>query len=542
MSTKRYLLIVLLCTAIIFSISAASANDLNATGSDEMAIGNDYDDVISAGDEDLQAACEEDAISLSDEDLEKQPLSDEVKSAGTKTFTDLNKLINGNKNRKIYLNNDYTYDSKTDSKFKYGIKITRSVTIYGNGHTISGNEKARIFFVSHHNVVFRNINFINGNVDYNDNQINGGAIYGDCTCYNCNFINNYAVNAGAMDQGTAINCKFINNSASYWGGAAYYISAYNCKFEGNSACYGGALWYCFAAKNCEFTNNFASLYGGAANTIPAVNCKFVNNEAMYGGALNSGTAVNCVFIDNEADYGGATYGTDVNNCRFTDNYASNYGGAMYKGSVIKSTFKYNTAKKAGNNVYKTKSKLESTISLKKSLDLVRGSKYVIATLKDSTKTPIKKAKVYIKVNGKTKKVKTNSKGQVIMSVKGIAKGSDIKLVFKGNKNYKKSKTRDYWFYVCKSKTKIAAKNMKYKAKKAKKFKVALKSSKNKPIKNKKVTLKVNKKLYKAKTNRKGKATFKLSKLAKKGSYKAVIKYKGNKKYGSAQKTVKITVK
>ena len=58
----------------------------------------------------------------------------------------------------------------------------------------------------------------------------------------------------------------------------------------------------------------------------------------------------------------------------------------------------------------------------------------------------------------------------------------------------------------------------------------------------KVTLKIGKKTYKAITNAKGKATFKIKKLSKKGKYNAVIKFKGNKLYKATTKKVKITIK
>ena len=58
----------------------------------------------------------------------------------------------------------------------------------------------------------------------------------------------------------------------------------------------------------------------------------------------------------------------------------------------------------------------------------------------------------------------------------------------------------------------------------------------------KVTLKIKGKTYKAKTNAKGKAVFKIKKLTKKGKYKAVIKFKANKYYNKATKKVKITIK
>ena len=96
--------------------------------------------------------------------------------------------------------------------------------------------------------------------------------------------------------------------------------------------------------------------------------------------------------------------------------------------------------------------------------------------------------------------------------------------------------------VTKKATKITAKKATFKAKKkTKKYTIVLKSGKT-AVKKVKVTLKVGKKTYKATTNSKGKATFKITKLNKKGKYTAVIKFKGNKYYKATSKKVKITVK
>ena len=96
--------------------------------------------------------------------------------------------------------------------------------------------------------------------------------------------------------------------------------------------------------------------------------------------------------------------------------------------------------------------------------------------------------------------------------------------------------------VTKKATKITAKKATFKAKKkTKKYTITLKSGK-KLISKVKVTIKVGKKTYSAKTNKKGKATFNLKKLTKKGKYTAVIKFKGNKYYKASSKKVKIILK
>lgn len=67
-------------------------------------------------------------------------------------------------------------------------------------------------------------------------------------------------------------------------------------------------------------------------------------------------------------------------------------------------------------------------------------------------------------------------------------------------------------------------------------------SKGKALKKAKVKLVVNNKKFNAKTDSKGTATFKLSKLTKTGSYKATVLYMGDKKHYMSYKNVKLTVK
>ena len=70
----------------------------------------------------------------------------------------------------------------------------------------------------------------------------------------------------------------------------------------------------------------------------------------------------------------------------------------------------------------------------------------------------------------------------------------------------------------------------------------MKNNKKQAMKKVKVTLKVKGKTYKATTNAKGKAVFKITKLTKKGKYTAKVTFAGNKYYSALNKTVKITVK
>ena len=135
-----------------------------------------------------------------------------------KSFTDLNSLINVEYalNDTIFLNDDYVYVGEEDSPFpdddedyKDGVVIDRPLSIYGNGSTIDGSHLARIFDVTSSDVVFYNVNFINGCAN------DGGAIRGDCTVVDSTFANNEASKGGAMYGGTAIYCLFADNSVDF---------------------------------------------------------------------------------------------------------------------------------------------------------------------------------------------------------------------------------------------------------------------------------------------------------------------------------------
>lgn len=168
--------------------------------------------------------------------------------------------------------------------------------------------------------------------------------------------------------------------------------------------------------------------------------------------------------------------------------------------------------------------------------------YVIVTLKDDSGNLIINKDVVIEIDGQSKSYKTNSKGQVkILSESLVPKTYKAKVTVLGDNNHKTS-SFSINIVVKKAKPKIIAKKKKFKAKKkVKKYTIYLKVGK-KPIKKAKVTLKIKGKTYKVKTNKKGKVVFKLKKLTKKGTYRAVIKYNGNKWYTKVSKTVKITIK
>lgn len=146
-------------------------------------------------------------------------------------------------------------------------------------------------------------------------------------------------------------------------------------------------------------------------------------------------------------------------------------------------------------------------------------------------------KVVFVFNGKTYTKTTDSKGYVKFTIPAtnIPKTYAGKLSCEGI-------TKTIKIVIQKSATKIKAPAKAFKKNQnIKKYQVTLKNNKSKGIKGVKITLKINKKTYSAKTNAKGVATFKI-KIAKKGTFKAIVKFAGNKYYKASSKTVKIKVK
>ena len=510
MNNKRYLHMILIFLVCIISISAVSAADDSLN---EISEADDNQEVFleDSINDDVLTNNENDELILEENNVEDKATLSEGTSTGT--FTDLNNAINGNSDSTVTLSRNYTYNGvdNYDAAFKKGIVLNRPVTIDGQGHTLNGNNLSRIFYIRDTNkVIIKNINFINGNAG-DDRQ--GGAIYlgdigRDYKVINCSFSNNTAIYAGAMCLGTAINCTFIENKAlgdsASCGGAMTYGTAINCTFIQNSAngaiAMGGAT-YSTDAYNCSFVLNHVD-----GNEMPPEgNPNDPVGDAGVGGAMIYGIANNCTFINNHAPFNEAnenTFSTACENCRFYKDIiitASNFKTSSKSGDLL--PFKVGILE-YGSHSYSYPNGINVTITLWKGGKLL-DEDYALTGKGWPVNLP-------------------EGTYNAILSVWGVKKNITISV---------------------KITTKLTAKAKTFKLKtKTKKYTITLKDNKNKAMKNKKVTLKVKGKTYTAKTNSKGKATFKLTKLTKKGKYTAVIKYAGDKHYQEVTKKVKITVK
>ena len=176
-----------------------------------------------------------------------------------------------------------------------------------------------------------------------------------------------------------------------------------------------------------------------------------------------------------------------------------------------------------------------------------GGKYSL-TLKGSNGKAVAGEKVTFMLNGKAiGSATTNAKGTATITLAAkilkTAKAGKKNLVIRLASNNYNAAAKTVKIAISKEKTKITAKNKAFKkSQKTKKYVMTLKNSKGKAIEGVKLALKVKGKTYTAKTNAKGKATFKITKLAKKGKFKATLKFKGNAYYNAVTKNVKITIR
>ena len=181
---------------------------------------------------------------------------------------------------------------------------------------------------------------------------------------------------------------------------------------------------------------------------------------------------------------------------------------------------------------------------------------ITGTLKDIYGNPIANATIVYTIAGGEKintttdgngsfVVKVDKNGLVTVDFEGdeISEPSAFSITLNGIVPETPAKDNTPATKKAKVASKIVAKKKTFKAKKkTKKYTITLKTKAGKAIKKVKVTLKIKGKKYTAKTNAKGKATFKIKKLTKKGKYTAKINFAGNKNFNAASKKVKITVK
>lgn len=156
-------------------------------------------------------------------------------------------------------------------------------------------------------------------------------------------------------------------------------------------------------------------------------------------------------------------------------------------------------------------------------------------LKDSKGNKLIGKTVEVKFNGKTYYQVTDENGKVAFKAYAkVAKKYPIYITYKGDDTYN-LKTIKGTVKISKNKVKFSKATKKVKRSSAKRsFKITLKTSNKKVLKAKKLYLRIKGKTYKAKTNKKGVATFKVKLPKRYKVYKYKVTFKGDK--GNYKKT------
>ena len=170
-------------------------------------------------------------------------------------------------------------------------------------------------------------------------------------------------------------------------------------------------------------------------------------------------------------------------------------------------------------------------------------KKLTVTLRDVFGKPVAGVPISVNIGGKIRVAVTNANGQATLAASTFVPKTYKNVVSFAGDNRHSPSSFTTTLKVNKAAPKLTATKKSFNANvKVKKYTVTLKTNKNKVMKKAKVTIKINGKTYKATTNSKGKATFSISKLTKKGKFSAVVKYGGNKYYKTVSKKVVLTLK
>lgn len=203
--------------------------------------------------------------------------------------------------KEITLTEDVILEDGEEENYKAGIEISIDrLAIDGNSHVIDAKGKTRFFINQSHNLILKNIKFINGR------SKKGGAILNiidsNLEITNCVFDNNSS--DGDFEAGLA---GVIHNKSAF-------LNVTNCIFKNNSSRRSGGVIFDEAGhieiKGCEFSLNKTERFGGVICTqrgfFDIKDSRFIDNEADMGGQslFNEGGVLNiesCEFKGKDED-------------------------------------------------------------------------------------------------------------------------------------------------------------------------------------------------------------------------------------------------
>lgn len=282
------------------------------------------------------------------------------KEEGNDDFTYLDKVIHESGEKEITLHSNISLKNYELEFFEGGIELDiDDMVINGNGHSIDGAGKSRIFIVSGKNITLKDIILKNGNVEksyYSISNNDGGALRnartGDLTLDSCTFSNNRSKNLGGAisNQGmmTMIGNTLEENRSERGGAISNQgtVTMQKSMLLSNSSKYGGAINN-LATMSIQATNikKNTSWSGGAVynqGTITFKGSRITDNDSRSdgGGICNKGEIEmdGIVLKQNKSgSSGGALYSESQNangkitiiDCEIANNESESGGGAIY---------------------------------------------------------------------------------------------------------------------------------------------------------------------------------------------------------------------
>ena len=364
-----------------------------------------------------------------------------------------------------------------------------------------------------------------------------------------NTINNYKISAitayGSGNEAIFNNTIGVGRLYFMLGGGYYNVTIGENKYPASS------MYYPFPPTFREFIAQADSKFQDADSVIGLYSTN--TDTKLVAEDINFTSTKGTIDVTLTDGKGNAIYNEEVilslNGANYTAKTNAN-GIATFeitaKDGENNATFMYDARSNfvSSNTTAKINVVLNATaITAAKVTKTYNVAKNLVLTLKDTNGDILANKSVTITINGKTYTRTTNEKGQVSLALPNLApKSYTATIRFAGDDNYKASSTK-VSVVVKKATPKLTAKAKTFKVKtKTKKYTITLKTNKGKALSKAKVTIKVNGKTYKATTNAKGQATFKITKLTKAKKYTATVKFAKTSYYNQVTKSVKITVK
>ena len=328
---------------------------------------------------------------------------------------------------------------------------------------------------------------------------------------NISFTNNKVDVTSSLDSNYNLNgsCNAIGGVFIQYGGFNNTISNNTINLNSHDPIiYGIGIIGASANSTAEGSKN---------NTFSGNNISIISN--YYAVAINLGyKAIESTFTNNDFDLCAIKTINILNNTKVDD-------GNVFEDNTFKVTQRHNTNLIVASSSYKFNNQ----------------NKIVSVTLKDDSGAVIANRNIVILLNGKTYNAITNAKGVATVKVSLSNIGTyAITAKFATEREYLGS-TGNGKITVTKDSTSLSSSGKTYTVTTtAKTITATLKDGSGKVIANRKVTATVNGKTYKATTNSKGVATFKLSLNAVK-TYTVSIKFAGDGYYTASTKSIKVKV-